>query len=55
MSNMSFVMMESGAVILTLLMALEMRRQQLPWRRVVVRSLIALGILTGMIALWRGR
>lgn len=52
---MTFVMMESGAVILTLLMGLEMRRQKVPWRSVVVRSVIALGILTAMIAMWRGR
>lgn len=53
--DMTFVMMESGAVILTLLMGLEMRRQKVPWRSVVVRSVIALGILTAMIAMWRGR
>jgi hypothetical protein len=48
-------MMESAAVIVTVLMGLEMRRQQVPWRSVVVRSVIALGILTAMIVMWRGR
>ena len=52
---MSLAIMETGAVILTLLMGLEMRRQKMPWRSVVVRLLIALGILTAMIVLWRGR
>jgi len=52
---MIFVMMESAAVILAFLMGWEMRRQKVPWRSVVVRSVIALGILTAMIVMWRGR
>lgn len=52
---MTFVMMESGALILTVLMGLEMRRQNVPWRSVAVRSLITLGILTAIIVMWRGR
>lgn len=51
---MTFVMMESGAIILTLLMGLEMLRQKVPWRSVVIRSVIALGLLTAVIATWRG-
>ena len=52
---MTFVMLESGAVILTLLMGLEMLRQKVPWRSVMIRSVIALSILTAMIVMWRGR
>ena len=48
-------MLEIGAVILTLLTGLEMRRQRVPWRSVLLRSLIILGIFTGAIAMWRGR
>jgi hypothetical protein len=51
---MSFTLLESGAVILTLLIGFEMRRQRLPWRSVLVRSFIVLGIATGVIAMWRG-
>ena len=51
---MRFVTLEVAAIILTLLMGFEMRRQRVPWRSVVVRSLIALVFLTVMIALWRG-
>ncbi len=51
---MNFIVLESGAVILTLLVAMEMRRQQLSWRSVLIRSLIVLGVLTAMIAMWRG-
>jgi hypothetical protein len=53
--DMSLMVLESGAVILTLLVGWEMRRQQLAWRSVLIRSLILLGILTAMIAMWRGR
>jgi hypothetical protein len=51
---MSFVMLESGALILTFLVGWEMRRQRLPWRSVLVRSLIMLGVLSAVIAMWRG-
>ena len=52
---MSFMVLESGAVILTLLVAMEMRRQRLSWRSVLIGSLIVLGALTAMIGMWRGR
>lgn len=52
---MSFMVLESGAVIVTMLVALEMRRQRLAWRSVLVRSLGVLGVLTAMIVMWRGR
>ena len=52
---MSFMVLESGAVVLTLLVAMEMRRQRLAWRSVLIRSLLVLGALTAMIAMWRGR
>ncbi len=52
---MTFMVLESGAVILTLLVAMEMRRQQSSWRSVLIGSLIVLGALTAMIAMWRGR
>jgi len=52
---MSFVVLESAAIILALLVAMEMRRQRLAWRSVFVRSLGVLGALTAMIVMWRGR
>jgi hypothetical protein len=54
-TSMSFMLLESAAVVLTLLVAIEMRRQRLAWRSVVIRSLGVLGVLTIMIAMWRGR
>ena len=52
---MSFIMMESGAVVLTILVALEMRRQRLSAQSVFLSSLFVLGSLTAMIVMWRGR
>jgi hypothetical protein len=52
---MTFILLESGAAILTFLIGLEMRRQQLSWRSVVVGSLIVFAVLTAAIAMWRGR
>ena len=52
---MTFIMLESGAVVLTLLVAMEMRRQQLSWQSVLSSSLIVLVALTAMITMWRGR
>ena len=52
---MSFMVLESAAIILTLLVAMEMRRQRLAWPSVLIRSLGVLGVLTAMIAMWRGR
>jgi len=52
---MSFVALESAAFVLTILVAMEMRRQRLSWRAVFVGSLLVLGSLTAMILMWRGR
>lgn len=52
---MTFTVLETGAIILALLIGLEMRRQQRPWRSVLVRSLIVLGVFTALIVMWRGR
>ena len=51
---MTLILLEGGVAILTLLAGAEMRRQQVPWRTVVVRSLIVFAGLTGAILLWRG-
>lgn len=51
---MTFMMLESGALAVTLLVGWEMRRQQMPWRSVIVRSLIVLGVLNAVIVAWRG-
>jgi hypothetical protein len=51
---MSFVILESGALILTLPVGWEIRRQRLPWRSVLVRSLIMLGVLSALIGMWCG-
>lgn len=53
-SHMSFIMLEIAAVVVTLLAGLEMRRQRVPWRSVLVRSVIVLAVLTTLIGLWRG-
>jgi hypothetical protein len=53
-SHMSFLVLEIAAVVLTLLAGLEMRRQRMPWRSVLVRSVIVLAVLTTLIGLWRG-
>ncbi len=50
----TFALLETAAVVLTLLAALEMRRQQRSWQFVVVTSVALLGALTVMIAIWRG-
>jgi len=52
---MTFGILESGAVLLTLLIAMEMRRQQMSWRSVLLCSLAVLGTMTAMILMWRGR
>jgi hypothetical protein len=51
---MSLVLLESGVAILTFLAGAEMRRQRMPWRAVLVRSLILFMGLTLAILLWRG-
>jgi hypothetical protein len=51
--HMTSMVLESGAILVTLLIAIEMRRQQQSWRTVLVSSLVALGIFTAMILSWR--
>ena len=52
---MSFMVLESGAVVLTVLVAMEMHRQRLSLRSVFLGSLTVFGTLTAMIVMWRGR
>ena len=52
---MSVLVLEGGAVVVTLLVAMEMRRQQMSWRFVLTSSLIMLAAFTAMIVTWRGR
>jgi hypothetical protein len=49
----SAIVLEVGAVIVTLLIAREMRRQQRSWRVVIVSSLVTLAVFTAMIFSWR--
>jgi hypothetical protein len=51
----TFMVLETGAVIATLLVAREMRRQRLSSRAVVIGSLVVFATLTAMIVMWRGR
>lgn len=51
--HMSPLALEIGALVVTLLIAMEMRRQQQSWRAVLATSLIALGVFTAMIVSWR--
>lgn len=52
---MSMLVLEAGVVVLTLLVALEMRRQRFSWSAILIGSLIVLGALTATIVMWRGR
>jgi len=53
---MSFVALESGVAVFTLLIAIEMVRQHRPWRSVlIVSSLAVFATLTAMVVMWRGR
>jgi hypothetical protein len=52
---MMFAILEAGAIMLALLLAVEARRQGIAWRPTLIRSLIVLGASTAVIALWRGR
>ncbi len=51
---MTFVILESAALVLTLLIGWEMRRQQMPWQSVIGLSLIVLGVFAATIVGWRG-
>ena len=50
---MSLLLLEGGAVLVTLLIAIEMRRQQQSWRVALATSLLALAVFTAMILSWR--
>ena len=52
---MSVMVLEGGAVVVTLLAAMEMRGQELSWRFVLTSSLMMLGLFTAMIITWRGQ
>lgn len=52
---MTFLMLESGAVTLAVLIAVEMWNQRRSWAFIVGGSLAVLGILTLMIGMWRGQ
>ena len=52
---MSVIVLEGGAVVVTLLVAREMHRQTFSWRVVLMSSLIMLAAFTAMIMMWRGR
>jgi hypothetical protein len=51
----TFMVLETGAVIATLLVAREMRRQGLSSRAVVLGSLVVFATFTAMVVMWRGR
>ena len=51
---MIFVMLESGALILTLMMGWEMHDQHMSWRSIVIRLLVVFSLLTAIIVTWRG-
>lgn len=51
---MTFMTLESGVLVLALLIGWEMRRQRVPWRSVIVRSSIVFGLLTAVVVAWRG-
>ena len=51
---MTLAILESGALVLTILMGMEMRRQRTPWRLVMIRLLIIFSVLSAMIVAWRG-
>jgi hypothetical protein len=52
--EMSFLLMETGVLLVVILIAWEMHRQQVSWPRVVVRSVLMFAGLTVLIAFWRG-
>jgi len=50
----SLLLLEGGVAALTLTGAWQMRRQRLPWRAVITRSIILFSALTVMPFCWRG-
>ena len=52
---MSFMALEGGVVVFTLLIAMEMLRQRRPWRSVLISSLTVFAMLTAMVVMWRGQ
>jgi hypothetical protein len=51
---MSLVLLEGGAAVLALLVALEMRREQRPWQSVLLSAVTVLVLLSAMVLTWRG-
>lgn len=51
---MTLVMLESAAILVSFLAALEMWRQRVPWQRILIRFLIMVAILNALIHTWRG-
>jgi len=52
---MTFMALEGGLTVFTLLIAAEMLRQRRPWRSVLISSLAVFATLTAMVVMWRGR
>jgi hypothetical protein len=52
--GMSFLVLGCGALVVTLLVVLEMRRQRTPWRSVVIRAAFVFAVLMATIVAWRG-
>ena len=52
---MSVIVVEGAAVVVTLLVAMEMRRQKFSWGFILTSSVIMLAAFTAMIMMWRGR
>ena len=52
---MNVIVFEGAAVVVTLLVAMEMRRQRFSWRFVLTSWVIMLAAFTAMIIMWRGR
>ncbi len=53
--DMTFMALEGGVTVFTLLIAAEMLRQRRPWRSVLISSLAVFATLTAMVVMWRGR
>lgn len=53
--DMSFMALEGGVAVVTLLMAIEMLRHRRPWLSVLISSLAVFATLTVMVVMWRGQ
>lgn len=50
----TLVMLESAAILVSFLAALEMWRQRMPWHLILISFLIMVAILNALIHGWRG-